>query len=498
LEERLPFVARSLEGELKAEGSLHSPTARLDAKVLELNWQGNERVTPINVRDLQINASIAKDTISLEGLSLRLEEYETVHTVTGSISRIDWTTWLKTPSPELWIDLAAEIKMEEWPVAALGRLLPPQIDTDGTLSIALTKEKGNWPEGVVKIQDISSRPLGEGLVARQISGEAHFKGKKVENLLLTGTIGNQPWQLEGWLDGTNKGYPRFHFDFEAERLDLLRRSDLILRGQAKLTADNDDSNTPPKLSGEINMLRSLWLQNLQDFTRQGAAGVARRPPYFSIDWEPLSGWELDVKLYGDDFLQIRTTVLTGAASAEFDLGGTLGEPILSGEAWVNDGSILFPFARLPATELRGRITIEEPHSVKLTGSGEGVAYGYIIRYELSGTAEDPTIQFSSIPSLAQDQILLMVATGAVPSTDSSTSANERAGRLALYLGQDFFSELLGQEGASRLEIRSGEGFSPFSRDGQVIEYKLNEIWSVLGEYDNFGGYNVDLKRKLLK
>ncbi len=88
----------------------------------------------------------------------------------------------------------------------------------------------------------------------------------------------------------------------------------------------------------------------------------------------------------------------------------------------------------------------------------------------------------------------MLATGAVPASDRTASTAARAGRIALYFGQDIFSTLFGSgDGASRIEIRSGEGFSPFRRSNQVIEYHIDDDWSVLGENDDFGDYNVDVK-----
>ena len=498
LEERLPFNARALKGRLHATGTLAEPQAQLEVDAEQLNWPETATFDAIELRDLALRALIQDQRIDLQGLTLRLADTEKTQTISGGIGGIDWEQWLENPKIERWIELSGRLQLERWPVASLGRFLPVQLEPVGSVSIALEKRVGAWPEGAVRWQGLTSQPFGGGLVARQIAGAARLKGERLEDLQVSGTIGGQPWDLEGWIDVSEKAEPLFHLTLKADRLDLVRRPDLIIRGQAAIEAVRENPKKPARLRGELKMLRSLFLKDLQDFTRQGAAGVAQRPPYFSVEAEPFADWQLDLRLTGDEFLQIRSTVLTGQASVDFHLGGTLGTPLLTGEAWIDGGSMLFPFARLPATELRGRITAEEPHSVQLSGLGEGVAYGYIVQYQLTGTAEDPELIFRSVPSLPQDDILLMIATGAVPSSEITTNNTARAGRLALYLGQDIFSELFGQEGASRLEIRSGDGFSPFRRNGQVIEYELNDNWSVLGEYDDFGGYNVDFKRKLLK
>jgi translocation and assembly module TamB len=497
LEEVLPFQTHALRGRLEATGTLGEPIGELFVAASSLDWPETATRRAISLRDIDLHARLDGAGVELSALSLRLAESAEGQTLSGRIGDVDWEAWLEDPRVDRWIDLSGRLLLEAWPMAALGSWLPAQLEPAGSVSLDLKKAPGAWPSGDLRWEGLTTQPFAGGLVTRQITGNARLDGKRLDGLEVGGTIGGQPWSLEGWIDATEADGPRFRLGLEAERLDLVRRPDLIIRGKASLEAVREDLSRPAVLRGEVEMLRSLFLQDLESFTRQGPAGVARRPPYFSVASKPFADWELDLALRGERFLQIRSTVLVGEASAEFELGGTLGAPLLTGEAWVDGGVLLFPFARLPATELRGRIRVEEPHTVQLTGLGEGVAYGYLIQYQLSGTAADPTLAFSAVPSLPQDSILLMIATGAVPSAESGTDVTARAGRLALYLGQDIFSELFGQDGASRLEIRSGDGFSPFRRNGQVIEYQLDDEWSVLSEYDDFGGYNVDLRRKLL-
>ena len=92
----------------------------------------------------------------------------------------------------------------------------------------------------------------------------------------------------------------------------------------------------------------------------------------------------------------------------------------------------------------------------------------------------------------------MLTAGAIPSAEATVNTSERTRRVGLFIGKDYFSGLIGTDGASRLEIRTGDGFSPFRREGEVLEYKVNDKWSIIGEYDDFGSYNVDFRRVLLQ
>jgi len=272
---------------------------------------------------------------------------------------------------------------------------------------------------------------------------------------------------------------------------------MILRAGLDLQLSRASPEDDGLIAGSVELRDSLFLQDLRNYTRRGAAGVSRRPPYFAVEQAPWNAMRLDVALKGEDFLRVRTPVFQGMVSVDMSLGGSLGQPLLLGQAESTEGAFVFPFARLPVEEVTARITRDDPTTLKLQGSGEGVAFGYQLNLTLGGTDAEPELFLSSIPSLPPEAILLMLASGAVPSQDGAElGSTQRAGRLALFLGQDIFSDLLGGEGSNRLEIRTGDGLSPFRRTGNVLEYRLNDRWSVLGEYDEFGDYNIDFRRLL--
>lgn len=493
LEERLPFDVSRLTARLSATGTLSEPTAVFEADAAAFNWLRNDGTSPIALSDVKMRVKIQGEVIELTELRLTLPGEAKPQKVVGRIGDIDWASWMEDWRLDRWVELSAELFTEQWPVSSIGLLLPEALEPVGRLSLDLTKKAGEWPKGTLSVAGLMSRPFADGLVLRGINGSALVSGRRLEDIALSGSIGGQPWNLVGWLDGREEGNWLYQFSFSAQRIDLTRRADLMLRAKADLELIRDDTSEPPLLRGDVELLRSLWLRNLRDFTRRGAVSVARRPPYFSVDSPGLRDWRLDLRLSGSDFLQVRATVLTAEASADFDLRGTLGDPLLVGDATIEDGTLIFPFGRLAASDLRAWISDEAPHTVQLSGDAEGVAYGYTVRVQIGGTADVPTLLFSSTPALPQQDILLMLATGAVPSAATGASLSERAGRLALYLGQDIFSEVIGADGASRIELRYGDGFSPFRKDSRVIEYRLNDDWSVLGEYDDFGGYNVDLR-----
>jgi translocation and assembly module TamB len=73
---------------------------------------------------------------------------------------------------------------------------------------------------------------------------------------------------------------------------------------------------------------------------------------------------------------------------------------------------------------------------------------------------------------------------------------QRAQGLGLFVGKNLLSDFgLGGNGQERLTVRSGEEISESGRPTYDIEYKLTGRWSVIGEYDRFDQYNLNLKFK---
>ena len=124
-------------------------------------------------------------------------------------------------------------------------------------------------------------------------------------------------------------------------------------------------------------------------------------------------------------------------------------------------------------------------------------YGYNIKMEITGTASAPLVSFSSTPPLTSEQVLLMLAAGELPREELSFSREKRVGNFALYLGKDVIARWLGNEdSADRLTIRSGEDISQEGKTTYYLEYKLDEDWSVVGEYDRFNALNAGLKWRI--
>jgi translocation and assembly module TamB len=209
---------------------------------------------------------------------------------------------------------------------------------------------------------------------------------------------------------------------------------------------------------------------------------------------PFSEWQLDVAVDGDRFLRLRTPVFNGLASAHFRLRGTLGDPRATGEAVINEGRVLLPFATFAVRQGEVRLTETNPFVPTISLIGTSRRYGYDLRMEVRGTTDKPELTFSSTPALESEQVLLMVMTGETPQNEVSYTGRERATRLGAYLGQSLLKQLGGDpEATERLSVSVGERISRQGRETYHVEYEMNPRWSLVGEYDEFDEYNLGVK-----
>jgi len=239
---------------------------------------------------------------------------------------------------------------------------------------------------------------------------------------------------------------------------------------------------------------SFFLSDIRSLVSGGVTGVSRRPPYFSIDEPFLENWRLDLDVSGQRWLRIRSPVFQGEASVNLKLEGTLKEPIATGDARIDSGTVRFPFGSLQVQQGFVQLSKDNPFRPQLSVAATAKRYGFDVRMEVTGSAEKPVLQFTSTPPLSSEQIIMMLTAGQLPGQNQIYSTTQRAQAFAVYLGRDLLSLFgIGEEGQDRLTVQSGENISSQGRATYNVEYKLNPRWSLTGEQDRFNEYNAGVK-----
>jgi translocation and assembly module TamB len=331
---------------------------------------------------------------------------------------------------------------------------------------------------------------------QEINADAQMSGRRIVLGNVTAKAGGQPVTLSGAIEFPAGAAPRYDVALSGKNLPFIRQTGLLVRGDLDLKL-HSPAIGPTSLSGTVLLRDSLFLSDVRAFLPGGPKGGGAQPPYFAVAAQPFATWVLGVDIRGNRFMRLRTPVFNGVASARFHLGGTLGEPRLIGDVVIDEGQVLLPFARFVVKQGTVRITEEDPHKPALFVRGTVRYNGYDLTMEITGPAETPSIVFTSSPALDPDQLLMMVMTGAAPTNGTGYSNTQRLARLGTYLGQS----LLGSFGvdaasADRLSIIPGETVSDQGRETYTVDYKLDDRWTWVGEYDQFDDYNIGLKWRL--
>jgi translocation and assembly module TamB len=477
------------------EGTLENPKGRVQFAASRLQFtRTNQHLPPLD--NLRLSGVVDQKTARIESLNFKVAEQPVIFWAEVPLDDSFWSTMPRARYLPDWRKAKAQLKVDHAQVAAFGPYLPKVLSPEGELDGELLLVPGGNLDGALTLSKARTLPIGSLGAVRDILVRLRFNGRKAL-LEATADLGGNPMPVTGiidlngadWLQGQ---LPPFELKVVAAKAPLSRTPELILKSDLNL-AVSYDGKSPVTISGNVNLRDGYYLRDLGGLTSSRVSTPTRRPPYFSIEQEPLANWRLRLNVTGEKFLKVRSPLFNGEVSTALRLQGTLREPMATGELKVNSGEIRFPFATLPITQGLLLLTSENPYRPQVTVAAAARAFGYDIKLDLSGFADQPVVQFSSTPALSSEQILLMVSAGELPRGELAFSNTQKAQRLALFVGKDLLSELGFSGDASRLTIRSGEDISEAGRPTYSVEYKLERNWSVIGEYDRFNDFNLMLK-----
>lgn len=479
--------------QLSLGGTLEKPRGMIDLAARSL-----EPITLTNrplpeVKNVRAHIAFNLDEVVLRQLRATIQGQPMTASATVPIA--DGGSWRERLKIE---EARGELNLPSADIAAFAPFATNFLAPRGTLDVNLSLQPGMQLSGQLSITNAATAPLPTIGAIHDIDAEIAFRDRTAVIESIEAYAGGAPVVVTGavnfadWEFGETNRWPDVELRIRGTNVALVRQAEKIIRTDLNLRITNAATGLPPTIAGTVHLQNSLYLSDLGDLVPQGVTKPSQRPPYFNVENDLLDDWPLQVHVFGEDFLRIRTPFAYGEVSADLHVRGDLGEPLAVGEVRLNEVAITFPFTSLDVKQGTVLLTSENPYQPQLFLVAEGRAYGYDIHLEISGTAQQPILEFSSVPPLTSEQILMMVTTGQIPREDYRLSAGQRAQGIGLFLGKNVLSKL-GFGGGERLSIRSGENISEAGKETYSVEYRLTDDVSLIGEYDRFDEYNAGVK-----
>lgn len=479
-------------------GTWADPRGRVTLQLDRLQFPKGKHPTP-SVEHLDLDASFARGSARVTALKALVEGQAIQLEGETSLPRNYWRNLLDRQYLPDWRNATAHLTIPSAQLKPLALFLPTILSPEGSVQADIHLAAGGMLNGELTVSGAATRPLADIGPVRDIRARLLFTGRTVQLTNGSASIGGQKVLLSGRTEldentWRKTGVPPFEARLRGIDVPLVRQPALVMRADLDLAATNRPGVTPT-ISGTVSLRDSLFMADLKSLAPERAESPKQHPPYFSVDTPPWADWQLKINVKGNGFMRVQTPLFDGKVSTTLSLQGPLKSPLALGDVKIGSGEVTFPFGSLDVNQGFVSLTSENPYHPQLYVTATAQRYGYDIKMEVTGPADAPVVQFTSTPPLGSEQIVLMLTTGQLPpSAGFTTSTRERAQGLALFFGKNLLTDLgFGGGSQERLTVRSGEQISETGRPTYQVEYKLTKHWSLIGEYDRFDQFNVNLK-----
>ncbi len=496
LDSVLPLPVETLEAQAELGGSLSDPRGRFDLNLRTKAGEGEHGAPPMS---LAAKAKIEKAALEVEELVAEVldQRFEALMEVAFPESVLSLLAL--EPADVDWGATQIEFSAPETSLAPVAFFVPQLLAPGGVFESRLSGSPTDGFSGFVRIDGLNTRPIFPFGSFRNVRTRLELDRAIATLQEFNGDIGREPMRMTGEINFEDLEDLAFSFEVEGADLPIMRQAGLLLRSDLDVVASKKNGEAA-KIGGEVVVKEGLFLLDTTVLTASGGGGQSAesRPPYFSVDVDPFKDWELDLAVKGERFMRLQTPAANGVLSMDMALTGTLGEPLSTGRVEFDEGDLVFPFASFGLTEGLIELRVDDPYTPMLSLIGETRRFRYDLGIEITGSAFDPNIRFTSSPPLSSEQILLMVMAGDVPDANFNYSASQRASKIGTYLSQGLLSS--GSEGGlgSRFSLVTGENLSEQGKETLEMEFKLDERFQLLGEYDEYDAWNTGLRWRVLR
>jgi translocation and assembly module TamB len=511
----IPLTARtggSIRCDLNLAGTWQRPAGTLHLAVSDLQ-------RPADIRPLPPGPYTVSSDVRIDGALVSLESLE-AHSPGWKIqAQGQWRgaptlpNLIESGGPKLTgqVDLAGSLTVDNlsWIAREVDgvRRLSGRLRARGSLQGPIASPQA---DAVIELDNAEFAPDFDMPTLQGLNLEAKLTPDAVNVRSLSGNLGGAPFELSGtWKLGTAAAHES-DLRLRGENILLYRDESLRLRADTDLTLRGPLSRL--ELAGEIALTDGRFSKNfgviegIATAGKSDGGGAGFR--LFSFRRPPLRDMVLDVRITAKEPFILRNNLVRGSVRPDLRLTGTGEIPLLVGKVYVEPTRLYLPAGRMLLDNGLVRFEQTDPDRPKLDLIGTSTMLGYDITAVIEGPYDEPVITLSSIPTLPNEELLMLLLTGQPPKTVSGRANSTRQGlNIAVFLGRDFISRLFGNESddtfediLDRFDVEVGRGITQKGEDTINSQFRIaddvlakGDSLYLTGERDYFDYYNGGVK-----
>jgi translocation and assembly module TamB len=477
----------TLKGPLRNKSRVE---AHLSIPVLQAKYQDLEIGIPQPIR-----ADYANSVVTLQPAEIR---------GTGTSLRAEGRIPLSTnAAPTLTAHGTVDVRLVQ--------MFAPDVHSSGLVVLDVRASGTKAVLGQIGLQNIAMTTTDAPVGVEKLNGTLDITNDRVQISKMTAQVGGGQVSIGGAVAYK----PSLQFNLAVQGKSVRLRYPEGLRSVLETNLAFSGSPQDSTLSGRV-LIDNLSFTpdfDLMKFGDQFSTGTAPTQPGFA------DTVKLAINLQSQNSLNAVSSQVSIAGQVVLQIGGTAGDPVITGRTTLNSGELFFRNVRYKLQ--RGVITFDDPNQTHpvLNVSVATTIEQYNLTLTMRGPLDKLTTAYVSDPPLATTDIINLVARGKT-TQEQAASSQSTDSMIASQVAGELSSSVQKLAGISALQIDptlGGNGSNPsariaiqqrvtknllfsFSTDvsqpgSEIVqgEYQLNKRWSVSLERDQLGGISVDGK-----
>lgn len=421
--------------DVEVSGPLGNPTGTATLAATGLQSQQVAGFAPANI-DLQLNLRDKRLELAGNITQSQLKEIK----IAGNLP-LDMERILNKAAIDMATPVSLDISMDPMSLSFLRQIVPGIRILDGTFDLDVNLRgtvgqpqlsgSGLFAIETLRMENEAIPPIYAGRAQLEFRGQQlTISGFQVE-------VAGGPLAIGGRINFPTLTTPNLDLWIKGSEVLLVRNDAMIVRSNLDLVITGPLQKADVR--GAVGLTKSRFFRDIEivplNIPGRPAPPLPGGPPEISVPIPPFKDWNFDATITTVDPFNVRGNLANGEILVNLALKGTGLEPKLIGNIRAENLLASLPFSRL--TVDHGYLYFSEdrnPADPVLDLRGSSTVRDTRVEVYVYGTAQSPSVLFTSQPPMSQEEIITLLATGVTQEEIAAGGASIVASRTAwLYL-----------------------------------------------------------------